>query len=359
MSFVSAIFFYGLPFLGVVAVITLVHELGHFIVARWCGVRVEAFSVGFGREIVGWTGREGTRFRLSLLPLGGYVKMFGEQGFIRETNGRIRVLNREERGRSFFHKSVAERAAIVFAGPLVNVVFGFLVIALLVWANGINVTTPTISAVRAGSPAALAGLRAGDRIVSVDGSAVERFEAALAAMAAHPDRPAELVVARGEAMLTLRMASPRSGEPDLGLTPGKAAPQRVGVAGAIAASARITGEFLADNVAGVAEIVSGRRSLDDLAGPVQIAQISGETFIDLGFGALVLLTALLSINIGFVNLLPIPVLDGGHLVFLAIEFFRRRPLSPRVLNICSLGGLFAMLVIFVFVTGHDIARVFG
>ena len=155
------------------------------------------------------------------------------------------------------------------------------------------------------------------------------------------------------------MASPRSGEPDLGLTPGKVAAQRVGVVAAVEMSARITGQFLADNVAGVAEIASGRRSLDDLAGPVQIAQISGETFIDLGFGALVLLTALLSINIGFVNLLPIPVLDGGHLVFLAIEFFRRRPLSPRVLKICSLGGLFAMLVIFVLVTGHDIARVFG
>ena len=227
MSFVSAIVLYGLPFLGVVAVITLVHELGHFIVARWCGVRVEAFSVGFGREIVGWTGRHGTRFRLSLLPLGGYVKMFGEQGFIREANGRIRVLNREERGRSFFHKSVAERAAIVFAGPLVNVVFGFVVIALLVWANGISVTPPTIAAVRAGSPAAVAGLQAGDRIVSVDGVPVERFDGALAAIAGRPDQPAELVVARGNARLTLLMASPRSGEPDLGLTPGKAASQHL------------------------------------------------------------------------------------------------------------------------------------
>src|SRR5215813_9296015 len=143
MSFLSAIVFYGLPFLGVVAVITLVHELGHFVVARWCGVRVEAFSVGFGREIVGWTGRHGTRFRLSLLPLGGYVKMFGKQGFIREANGRIRVLNREERGRSFFHKSVAERAGIVLAGPLVNIVFGLVVIAGLIYANGLNVPSPT------------------------------------------------------------------------------------------------------------------------------------------------------------------------------------------------------------------------
>src|SRR5215475_8358662 len=291
VSFLSAFVLYSLPFLGVVGVITLVHELGHFIVARWCGVRVEAFSVGFGREIVGWTGRNGTRFRLSLLPLGGYVKMLGEQGFVHEANGRIRVLNHEERARSYFHKSVPQRAAIVFAGPLVNIVFGFVVIALLVWVNGLNVTPPTIAAVSDGSPAAVAGLQAGDRILAVDGNPVERFDAVLATIAASPDRAVEVAVARNGTMLTLSIER-RGAKADIGLTPVKAAPLRVGAAGAVIESARITGEFLADNVAGVAEIVSGRRSFNDLAGPVQIAQISGETFIDLGFGALLVLTAL-------------------------------------------------------------------
>ena len=136
MSWVFTVLAYSLPFLGVVLVITLVHEFGHFIVARRCGVRVEAFSVGFGRELLGFTDRHGTRFKLSLLPLGGYVKMFGEQGFVRDAGGRIRLLDRHERDCSYFHKSVAERAAIVFAGPLVNIVFGGALLALLIFAKG-------------------------------------------------------------------------------------------------------------------------------------------------------------------------------------------------------------------------------
>jgi len=357
MSFLSAFVLYSLPFLGVVAVITLVHELGHFAVARCCGVRVEAFSLGFGREIIGWTGRHGTRFKLSLLPLGGYVKMLGEQGFVREPNGRIRVLHREERARSYFHKSVAQRAAIVLAGPLVNIVFGLAVIAVLIDVNGLNVPSPRLGAVRADGPAAAAGLRAGDRLLAVDGSPVTRFDSAMVAMAAVPGRVVSLSVDRDGVALTLPLDLRTVAAADAGLASAGSEHLAVDLPTAVTESLRITGMFLSDSLQGLAEIATGRRSLDDLAGPVQIAQVTGETFINLGLGALVLLTALLSINIGVVNLLPIPVLDGGHLVFLAIEFVRRRPLSSRVLKICSVGGFLAILVIFVLITGHDLARV--
>jgi regulator of sigma E protease len=359
MSWVLTVLAYSLPFLGVVLVITLVHELGHFIVARRCGVRVEAFSIGFGRELMGFTDRHGTRFKLSLLPLGGYVKMFGEQGFVRDANGRIRLLDRHERERSFFHKSVGERAAIVFAGPLVNIVFGGAILALLIFAKGLNVPSPTIGSVAAGSPAAMAGLQVGDRILAVDGQPAIGMDAILAAIGRDPDRLLSLEVRRGAAdmlvQLDLRAVAAAT---DFGIAPAGPHPEHIAVspATAIVESARLTGQFVASNVAAIGEIITGKRQFDELGGPIRIAEVSGQTFIELGFGALVLLTALLSVNIGIVNLLPIPVLDGGHLVFLAIEAGRSRPLSPRVLKFCSLGGMLAILVIFVLITGHDLAR---
>jgi regulator of sigma E protease len=348
---------YSLPFLGVVLVITLVHELGHFIVARRCGVRVEAFSVGFGRELIGFTDRHGTRFKLSLLPLGGYVKMFGEQGFVRDTNRRIRLLDRHERECSFFHKSVGERAAIVFAGPLVNIAFGGAILALLIFAKGLNVPSPTIGSVVAGSPAAVAGLQVGDRILAVDGQPAIGMDAILAAIARDPDRLLSLDVRRAAAdmmiPLDLRSVAPATA---FGVAAVGSEHIAVDPATAIVESAKLTGQFVASNIAAIGEIITGERQFEDLGGPIRIAEVSGQTFIELGFGALVLLTALLSVNIGIVNLLPIPVLDGGHLVFLAIEAGRSRPLSPRVLKFCSLGGLLAILVIFVLITGHDLAR---
>lgn len=357
MSWVLTFLAYSLPFLGVVLVITLVHEFGHFIVARRCGVRVEAFSIGFGRELIGFTDRHGTRFKLSLLPLGGYVKMFGEQGFVRDANGRIRLLDRHERERSFSHKSVGERAAIVFAGPLVNIVFGGVVLALLIFAKGLNVQSPTIGSVAAGSPAAVAGLRAADRILAVDGQTVIGMDAILAAIARDPDRLLSLEMRRGDAdrlvQLDLQAVAATT---EFGIT--SAGPEHiaVGPATAVVESARLMAQFVASNVVAIGEIITGERQFDDLGGPIRIAEVSGQTFIELGFGALVLLMALLSVNIGIVNLLPIPVLDGGHLVFLAIEAGRSRPLSPRVLKFCSLGGLLAILVIFVLITGHDLVR---
>src|SRR5215470_17749447 len=362
MAWVLTVLAYSLPFLGVVLVITVVHEFGHFIVARRCGVRVHAFSVGFGRELIGFTDRHGTRFKLSLLPLGGYVKMFGEQGFVRDANGRIRLLDRHERDCSFFHKSVGERAAIVFAGPLVNVVFGGLLLAALIFARGLNVPSPTIGSVQSGSPAAVAGLQAGDRISAVDGQPVLGMDAIRAAIARDPDRLLSLELRRTDMRrgdrdmlirLDLRTVAPTT---DFGIAAAGLDHVAVGPATAIVESARLTGQFVASNIAALGEIITGKRQLDDLGGPIRIAQVSGETFVELGFGALLLLTALLSVNIGIVNLLPIPVLDGGHLVFLAIEAGRSRPLSPRVLKFCSLGGLLAILVIFVLITGHDLAR---
>jgi regulator of sigma E protease len=360
MQWLSDVAAYSLPFLGLVLVITLVHELGHFVVARRCGVRVEAFAVGFGRELLGFTDRHGTRFKLGLLPLGGYVKMFGEQGFIRDANGRIRRLDRQERERSFFHKSIAERAAIVFAGPLVNIVFGAILLAMLILVAGLPVPSATIGRVLAGSPAETSGLRAGDRILAVDGVAVARMDAALEAVARDADRIVALDVRRGAADVRLVVdLRARPEDAALGIRSGATEWLAVDPGTAVVESVKMTGRFIVDSVAGIADIVAGNRPLDDLAGPVRIAEFSGKVFVERGIVAFIVLMAVLSVNVGIVNLLPIPVLDGGHLVFLGIEAVRRRPLSPRVLKVCSLGGLIAILIIFVLVTSRDVARLGG
>jgi regulator of sigma E protease len=209
----------------------------------------------------------------------------------------------------------------------------------------------------AGSPAAVAGLQAGDRILAVDGQPAIGMKAVLEAIGRDPDRLLALEVQRGDQEILVPLdLRPVPRATDFGITAARREHVAVGPAKAVVESAKLTGQFVASNIAAIGEIITGRRQFDDLGGPIRIAEVSGQTFIELGLGALVLLTALLSVNIGIVNLLPIPVLDGGHLVFLAIEAGRSRPLSPRVLKFCSLGGLLAILVIFVLITGHDLAR---
>ncbi len=360
MSVIATLTIYGLSFLAVIAIITLVHELGHFTVARRCGVRIEAFAIGFGRELVGWTDRRGTRFKLCLLPLGGYVKMFGERGVIRDADG-MRSLTREEAALSYFHRPVSQRAAIVLAGPIVNILFGTLVIALLLFFGGAMAPSTKLAEVRSHGPAATAGLVAGDRITAVGGRSVAHFDEIVQFAAARIGQQVDIALLRDGVLLhtALRpLALPLGSEmpADIGATP--AGRERIypGPVAALDQSMVLTVDFLKANVRGIAEIASGARSIDDLAGPVRIAEFSGDTMLRFGLLGLIWLTALLSINVGVVNLLPIPVLDGGHLLFMALETVRRRPLSPRILKICSLGGLSVILVVFLLITGHDLAR---
>jgi regulator of sigma E protease len=322
-------------------------------------VRIEAFSIGFGRELAGWTSRSGTRFKLCLLPLGGYVKMFGEEDRLRD-GAVIRPLTRAERAQSFFHRSIGQRAAIVIAGPFINIAFGALAIAMIFWMQGVLVNSLVIGTVVEDSPAEVAGLQAGDLILTVNGRAVTQYEEVSSAIKSSPGQDMLFGVERGGRILGIAVAA-ESVVKD-GKTIG-----RVGIlaerdrrhldpATALIRSYYITADFLRSNINGLADIATGRAGLEDLAGPVQIAEISGKTMTERGLGALILLAALLSINIGVVNLLPIPVMDGGHLVFMAIELVRRKPLSTRILKVCSLGGFVFLLAVFVIITGHDLLR---
>ncbi len=350
-------------FLVVLTPIVFVHELGHSWVARRCGVRVEVFSVGFGRELVGWTDRAGTRWKISLLPFGGYVRMFGQSDT--GADDRVEELSEADRRVSFVGKSLAARAAIVAAGPLANLLFAILVFAVLFGAVGQPFTPAIVTEVAPDSPAAAAGLQPGDRFVSVAGSSVARFEEVQRIVRLHPGLPIDVIVERDGSEVSLSTVPRAVREPD-----GMGGEQSVGVLGvrgtvrdfvrhapheALWQAVRETGRLIGLTVTAVGQMVSGDRGTDELGGPVRIAQMSG-TAADAGIATLIVFAAFLSINLGLINLLPVPMLDGGHLMFYAWEAVAGRPPGERWQDIGVKIGLALVLALMVFATVNDLVR---
>jgi len=361
MSIADAILLYTLPFLALIFVVIVVHEWGHFWVARRLGIKVEAFSMGFGPELFGWVDRYGTRFKLCLLPLGGYVKMFGEGESTRDSSGQKRPLNAMERTWSYGHRPVSHRAAVVVAGPLVNIAFGALLLFLFFYVREVMPSATVVAEVTAGSPAAAAGLSPEDRIVGVQGVAVEDSRQLVRGLIEAGDREITIDVMRGDTLVTLAARGVAVARADkvldsFGIATSGYLWRFASPIPSLKAGLSHTVGFVQRNFTGLAEIAMGVRPMSDLAGPIGIAGVSGDTFQSFGLMGLTLLTALLSINVGVINLLPIPVLDGGHLMFMGFEVLRGKPLSPRVIKVCSLGGLCVMMLLLLLMTGHDIFR---
>jgi len=352
------------PFLFVLTILVFAHELGHYWVARRCGVRVEVFSVGFGPELVGWNDRAGTRWKISAVPLGGYVKMFGEGDAVEEEGGE-RPLTDEEKQVSFVHKSVGRRAAIVVAGPLANFLLAIVLLAGLFGIAGSPRLLPVVGSVQEGSAAAAAGLQAGDRIVSVAGEATAWFDDLRRIVAEHPGMPIRLVYARGDVERTTT-ATPRTTtiadsagiRREIGLLGVTADPGEVGymrynpvvaawksIETTVAMSGRILGYL--------GQIVVGARPADEVGGPLRIAQMSAEMAAG-GLVSLVNFMAILSINLGLINLFPIPMLDGGHLVFFLTEAIRGRPLNQRAQEYGFRFGLILVFLLMIFATWNDL-----
>ncbi len=362
MQFASGIGTYVLPFLIILTVLVFVHELGHFLVARRYGVRVEVFSVGFGPELFGRTDRKGTRWRLSLLPLGGYVRMMGDGDIASVTQGPVAA---SERQHSLFAKPVGQRAAISAAGPIANFLFAIVVLALLFATAGRPFTPPTADQVVEDGAAAAAGIKAGDRFLTVDGRPVARFEELQRAVQESPGRPLAVEVRRGEEVLALSV-TPRASE----VTDRFGNTRRVGLLGvrslkietrrddpftAIWHAGTETVNLTVGTLKALGQIIAGTRGSEELGGPLRIAQMSGEVAQG-GVVAILWFMAVLSINLGLVNLMPIPVLDGGQLVFYAAEALRGRPLGERAQEWAAMAGLALVLALMVFATWNDLVH---
>ncbi len=348
----------GAAFVVTLGILVFVHEFGHYIAARWRGVYVEAFSIGFGPVIASWTDRVGTVWKLSWLPLGGYVKLHGQE---RPEDVDPEVRAAWKTGQTFHEKSVGSRAIIVAAGPIANFSLALVLFAALFMAVGRPVAVPVIGEVVADGAAAKAGLLQGDRITAIDGAPVRRFEDIQRIVSGNPDRTLAMLVQRGGNEQTVNVQvgarDGRGGERTgvLGVRGGAVEYEPVGPLQAVAAGAEQTWDVASGTIVGVSQMLTGRRGTDELAGPLGIAKLSGE-FVQLGLSVMVSFIAVLSVNLGLVNLFPIPVLDGGHLMFYLAEAVRGRPLPPRMLEYGFRAGFALLAGLFVFATWNDLTH---
>ncbi|WP_424813754.1 RIP metalloprotease RseP [Roseococcus sp. YIM B11640] len=347
-----------LAFLVVLGVLIFFHELGHYLAARWRRIHVDAFSIGFGRPIVSWEDRRGTRWRVAWIPLGGYVKLHGQAPY-EETPESERV--DERAGWTFHNKSVLDRAIVVAAGPVANFILAAVLFAGLYATVGVPRGLTSISVVSAGSPAEVAGMLPGDIIVSLDGQRVSRFDQVQRYIQPRPGTEVAVRVEREGREVDLRVVpAVRPGTEAqpvgvLGVQGGQANFERLNPVAALWAGTAQTAEVTWATLAGIGEMLTGTRSARELGGPIRIAEVSGEA-ATLGIVPLVNLMALLSVSLALLNLFPIPLLDGGHLLFYAFEAVRGRPLPPRALEFGFRAGFALLVCLFLFATWNDIAH---
>ena len=351
-----------LPFLFGLSVVVFFHELGHFLVARWCGVRVLTFSVGFGPEIVGFNDRYGTRWKLSWIPLGGYVKFFGDDNAASVPDeAAVANMTEAEKRQSFFHQPVGRRAAVVAAGPIANFILAIVIFATIFSVYGRQTTTARVDAVLPDSAAAAAGLKPGDVVLAIDGRTIESFSDMQRVVSANAGRTLKLQIDRGGAPTTLT-ATPalKQGKDGFGnstcqavlgvsrsMAPGDIKTEHLDPLTAVWFGAKETWSIIDRTFSYIGGLFAGRECADQLGGPIRIAQISGQV-ASLGFTPVLQLAAMLSVSIGLLNLFPVPLLDGGHLMFYLVEAARGRPLSAKAQEIGFRIGfaIVAMLMIF-------------
>ena len=359
---------YIVPFLFVLTIVVFFHELGHFLVARWCGIRILTFSIGFGPEIVGFYDRYGTRWKIAAVPLGGYVKFFGDDNAASvPDHAAAAAMNEAEREVSFVHKPVGPRAAVVAAGPIANFILAIAIFAGVFMTVGKQTTSARVDTVQPASAAQAAGFKPGDLVVAIDGEKIDSFSDMQRIVSINAGASLNIEVERGGVHVTLR-ATPQLKELKdnfgnthrlgvLGISrsmaPGDIKTQKMGPLQAIVGGVQETWFVVDRTLSYIGGVFAGREAADQLGGPIRIAQVSGQV-ASAGFVALMHLTAVLSVSIGLLNLFPIPLLDGGHLLFYGIEAIRGRPLSERAQEVGFRIGLAIVVMLMIFATFNDI-----
>jgi regulator of sigma E protease len=351
----------------VIGILVFVHEFGHYYVARLFNIKVEAFAVGFGREIIGWTDRNGTRWKLGWIPMGGYAKFAGDANAASQPDyAQDATLPPEERQNLFHNRPLWQKSLVVIAGPAINFLFAILIFAVFFMTYGHQITPPVVGQVIPGAPAAMAGLQPGDRVLRIDGKSVQRFEDVSRFVAINPGTPMVLDLERDgkpvELVVTPRVIheQDRFGNKytrgQIGFVSGELIVVRHGPVQALRWAVIETWGVVQMMWDTLAQIITGRRAIADLGGPIKIAQFSGQS-ASLGLPALISFIALISINLGFINLLPIPMLDGGHLFLYALEGVRRRPLNPKVQEWAFMSGFALLMSLMLVLTWHDLQSV--
>jgi regulator of sigma E protease len=361
---------YVVPFLFVLTIVVFFHELGHFLMARWCGIKVLVFSIGFGPEIAGFYDRYGTRWKISAIPLGGYVKFFGDDNAASVPDqASAAVMTEAERKDSFMFQPVAKRAAVVAAGPIANFVLAIAIFAAIFMTVGKQTTSARVDTVQPGSAAEAAGFKPGDLVTAINGEKIDNFSDMQRIVSINAGETLTIDVDRGGALINLKAVPQLKELKDnfgnvhrlgvLGISrsmsPGDIKTEKAGPLRAIVMGAQETWFVVDRTLAYIGGVFVGREAADQLGGPIRIAQVSGQV-ATAGFTALIHLTAVLSVSIGLLNLFPVPLLDGGHLLFYAIETIRGRPLSERAQEVGFRIGLAIVVMLMIFATFNDIVR---
>jgi len=338
------------------------HEFGHYFVARLFKIPAEVFSIGFGRELVGWTDRQGTRWKVAWLPLGGYVRFVGDMSPA-SNPAEAESIAEEDRDRAFQFRPVWQRFLVVFAGPAANFLLAIVIFAVFFAAVGAPLTN-VVGGVKEGTAAAAAGLQPGDKILSVADRPTPTFDDIRSVVALRAGEKIPIAFERAGSVHEAQVTLTSDVEPDalgrdfkrglLGIYPAEGALERVPITRAVPLAVQYTANLTRSIVDGLVQLVRGRVSPRQLGGPITIARVAGQG-AELGALPFIQLLALLSINLGFINLLPVPMLDGGHLFFYAVEAVRRRPISAQALEWAFRGGLAIILTLLLFTTINDLA----
>jgi regulator of sigma E protease len=363
---------YVVPFLFVLTIVVFFHELGHFMMARWCGIRVLVFSIGFGPEIAGFNDRYGTRWKISAIPLGGYVKFFGDDNAASTPDhAAVAAMSEADKKDSFIFQPVPARAAVVAAGPIANFVLAIAIFAGIFMTVGKQTTSPRVDTVLAGSSAEVAGFKPGDLVLSINGEKIESFSDMQRIVSISAGEPLAIEVDRGGVQVALKAVPQLKEIKDnfgnvhrlgvLGISrsmaPGDIKTEKAGPIRAVVMGAQETWFVVDRTLSYITGVFAGREAADQLGGPIRIAQVSGQV-ATAGFAALIHLTAVLSVSIGLLNLFPIPLLDGGHLLFYVIEAIRGRALSERAQEVGFRIGLALVVMLMIFATFNDIKGIF-
>jgi regulator of sigma E protease len=360
---------YVIPFLFVLSLVVFFHELGHFLVARWCGVQILVFSIGFGPEILGFNDRYGTRWKISAIPLGGFVKFFGDENVASVPGQTPGNMDADQRARTFMFQPVLKRIAIVVAGPAANFVLAVIIFACVFALYGKQTMSARVDTVQPGSAAAAAGFQPGDLVVAIDGHAVDSFSDMQRIVSTSAGETLTVTVEHDGVQRVLKATPALKEVKDnfgnvqrigiLGITRSMAAEDLklhpVAPPQAVWMALQETWSVIDRTLNYIVGVLSGREAASQLGGPIRIAQMSGQV-ASFGFIPLIQLAAVLSVSIGLLNLFPIPLLDGGHLLFYIIEGVRGRPLSERAQEVGFRIGLAIVLMLMIFATFNDIVH---
>jgi regulator of sigma E protease len=355
-------------FFVVLSVIVFVHEFGHYIVAKWCGVKIDAFSIGFGKELVGFNDKSGTRWKIALLPLGGYVKMFGDSSAASTTDtSAIENMSDAEKALTFHHKPLYKKAAIVVAGPMANFILTIIVFTWFILTVGLPSVEPVVGELMKDSPAIKSGLKPGDRITQINDDEVKSFNDIPYLISTNLGTPVTLHVLRNEKPLTIILTPTEIEDDDglgnkvkrplIGIKSGKVQIESAHLGTAVVEATKRTYMICTVTLRAVGQMITGQRGVHDLKGPVGIAQLSGQA-TGKNFHTVLWLIAMLSANLGLVNLFPIPLLDGGHLMFYGVEALRGRPMAEKIQEYGFRLGFFLIASLMAFTLFNDLRKLF-